>query len=170
MMRYVFREDEPLRIKSAKEADAQVIGSSLDKIRVSKGGELEPAAVVDAARPPDHPLHRHFEWDDKIAAEGFRLEQARNIIRIIRVVDETAETGTTRAFLSIKGKHGISYRTVDDVRSSQDLRDALLAQAEKELEAFEVRYRELKEICAIVASARAAIKARRGKNETRPAA
>lgn len=172
MLKYVFRDDEPIRIKAAGKADPQVIGESLDEIRVRTGGELEPKDVVDAARSSGHPLHAHFEWDDKAAAESFRLDQARNIIRIVRVVDEAAEGGTTRAFISVSGKNGVSYRTVDDVKRSADLRDALLEQAEKELKAFELRYRELKDICQIVASAREEIQRRRSgrKNETRAAA
>lgn len=172
MLKYVFREDEPIRIKAAGKADPQVIGESLDEIRVRTGGELEPKDVVAAARPSSHPLHAHFEWDDKAAAESFRLDQARNIIRIVRVVDEAADGGTTRAFVSVNGKNGVSYRTVDDIKRSSDLQEAVLAQAEKDLVAFETRYRELKDICQIVATAREAIQRRRSgrKNETRVAA
>ena len=172
MLKYVFREDEPLRIKAAKTADAQVIGEALEEIRVRKGGELEPRSVVESARSTDHPLHVHFEWDDSAAADAYRLDQARSIIRIVRVVDDTAEAGTTRAFVSINSGNGVSYRTVDEVKRSGDLRDALLAQSEKELRAFEVRYRELKDICQIVAKAREAVQRRRSgsKNETRTAA
>lgn len=172
MLKYVFREDEPIRIKAAGKADPQVIGESLDKIRLQTGGELEPKDVVAAARESGHPLHAHFEWNDKAAAESFRLDQARNIIRIIRVIDDSAEGGTTRAFVSVNGKNGVSYRTVEDVKRSSDLQEAVLAQAEKDLIAFETRYRELKDICQIVASAREAIQRRRSgrKNETRAAA
>lgn len=169
-MKYVFRDDEPIRIKAAGKADPNAIGMALEEIRVRAGGELEPKAVVDAARTTDHPLHVHFEWDDKLAAESFRLDQARNIIRIVRVVDEDVDGGTARAFISVKGKHGVSYRALEDVKNSGDLQESLLAQAEKELAAFEVRYRELKDICQIVASAREAIVRKRSKNETRKAA
>ena len=172
MLKYVFRDDEPLRIKAAKDADPKVIGEALEEIRVRTGGELEPRAVVDSARSPNHPLHIHFEWDDKIAADSFRIDQARNIIRIIRVEDEATESGTSRAFVSVNGKHGRSYRTIEDVKRSADLQDALMAQAEKELKAFETRYRELKDVCQIVATARETIQRRRSgrKNETRAAA
>lgn len=171
MISYVFREDEPLRLKAAGKANPQVIGEALDKIRVAAGGELEPKAVVDAAREKSHPLHAHFEWDDSLAAEAYRLDQARNVIRVVRVVDAATEEGTARAFVSVNGKNGVSYRSVDDVKHSRDLQQAVLAQAERDLEAFERRYRELKDICSIVRTARETVQRRRGRNnENRVAA
>lgn len=164
MIKYVFREDEPIRIKGAGKASAQIIGEALEKITEKAGGVLKPRAVVEAARVKNHPLHPHFEWDDALAAESFRLEQARNLIRIVRVEDASADEGTTRAFLSISDNDGVAYRTVDTVKRSADLQAALLKQAERDLEAFEHRYRELKDICEIVKSAREAIARKRGNN------
>lgn len=170
MIRYCFREDEPLRIKAAGRANAQSIGEALESIRVKAGGELEPRDVVNAARDKGNPLHIHFEWDDRVAAEAYRVDQARNIIRIVRVVDDEASEGTSRAFISVNGKNGVSYRAVDDVKASQDLQEAVLEQAEKDLEAFERRYKELKDICAIVKSAREKVQARRRRTENRAVA
>lgn len=167
MMKYVFREDEPLRIKAAIRADPQTIGDALDKIRMASGGELEPKAVVDTARDARHPLHPHFEWNDSVAADSYRLDQARGIIRIVRVVDDDVSGGTSRAFLSVIGRNGVSYRTAEDVKKSRDLQAAVLAQAERDLEAFERRYRELVDICQIVRGARSAVQKRRGGVENR---
>ena len=171
MVKYVFKEDEPIRLKAAGQADAQIIGDALEEIRLRKGGELEPKAVVDTARSPNHPLHKHFEWNDAHAAESFRIDQARSIIRVVRIVDDTVYEGTVRAFLSVSGKTGVSYRSVEDVKRSSDLQDALMARAEKDLEGFEARYRELKDICQIVTSAREAVQRRRRslKQESRAA-
>lgn len=160
MPKYLFNDD-PIRIKAANKADPQVIGDALDEIRLRKGGELEPKDVVDTARDVKHSLHQHFEWDDLAAAEMFRLDQARSIIRVVRVVDDSTPSGTARAFLSITGKNGVSYRSLEDVKRSADLQDALLARAEKDLEAFEHRYRDMRDICQIVTSAREAVKRRR---------
>lgn len=160
MPHYVFKEDEPVRIKAAGKADPQAIGDALEEIRQRKGGELEPKHVVESARSDSHILHPHFEWDDKLAAESFRIDQARNIIRIVRIVDEEGEE-PVRAFLSVTGANGVSYRSVGDVKRSADLQDALLARAQSDLEAFEARYRELKDICQIVTTAREAVQRRR---------
>ncbi len=51
----------------------------------AKGGLLMPEAVVEAARPEDSPLHECFTWDDRIAGEAWRLQEARVLIRTVRV-------------------------------------------------------------------------------------
>lgn len=161
MVQYIFHEDEPLKIKNAKMAQAQVIGDALDEIRLARGGELQPMNVVDAARDPKHALHPHFEWDDSVAAEAFRLDQARSIIRIVRIADDSLDEGSARAFISIASDKGVSYRSLDEVKRSSDLRAAVLAGAERDLDAFQRRYRELKEICALVEPAKQAVRSRR---------
>lgn len=168
MIKYYFRQDEPLRIRAAAEADPQIVGEALEDIRAASGGQLEPQAVVDAARALGHPLHRHFEWDDRKAAEAHRLDQARGIIRIVRVKDSSTEDGFSRAFISINDASGVSYRAVREVKKSLEMQTALMAAADRDLEAFQVRYRELKDICKFVLEAREALKRRRsGAKESR---
>lgn len=48
-------------------------------------GVLRPADVVDAARNPNSSMHSQFEWDDGEAAEAYRLQQARSLIRRVKV-------------------------------------------------------------------------------------
>jgi hypothetical protein len=169
MIRYVFRDDEPLRIKAAGKADPQVIGAALNEIAVAREGRLTPKDVVDTARAEQHPLHQHFEWDDSVAGELYRVDQARNIIRVIRVEDGDAREGTSRAFLSIKDD-GVAYRSITEVKSSADLQDSILRAAERDLEAFERRYRDLVDVCALVKKAKEVVRQKRGKIETRAAA
>lgn len=171
MIRYAFKEDEPVRIKAATHANAQVIGEALASVADEQGGRLTPRMVVEAAKTKDHPLHRHFEWDDAVAADAYRLDQARNLIRLVRVEDAGASDPQPRAFLSISDDQGVAYRPLEAVRKSSDFQQALLAAAERDLEAFERRYRQMKDICEIVRTARERIVGRRGgKNESRAAA
>ena len=51
----------------------------------NRQGRLDPQSVVAAARNKKSPLHKQFEWDDTKAAEKYRLEQARELIRLVRV-------------------------------------------------------------------------------------
>ena len=161
MIKYRFKEDEPLTIKAADKANPQKIGEALAKITEANKGHLVPAAVVQAARDAKHILHRHFEWNDKAAAEKFRLDQARSLIRCIHVDSEDAESGATRAFLSIREKDGTSYRSITDVLNSADLQQRVLAQAERDLLAFESRYRNLEDICSLIRAARERLAVRR---------
>ena len=167
-IRYVLK-DGPVAINGAKGADRQKIGEALAALSDAGGGHLTPSAVVDSARDAESPLHPHFDWDDAVAAEKWRVEQASYLIRCI-ATDDGSNNEPVRAFLSIADKGGTSYRTVEDVRSSVDLQQRLLAAAERDLEALTARYRALKEICAIVEKAKVAVKAKRTNNETRAAA
>ena len=159
-IRYTFREG-PLPLKNAKEADPQRIGEALAEIAAGAEGHLTPHATVDAARDPRHALHPHFEWNDEVAAEAYRLDQARSIIRMIRIED-TGRDKDPPAFLSIsEGKAGTSYRTYKDVIDSLELQDAVPRAAERDLKAFEDRYKALSDICDIVREAREKVAERR---------
>jgi len=48
-------------------------------------GCVKSSELVEAARPEDSPAHGGFEWDDGAAAEQYRLQQARQWIRIVKV-------------------------------------------------------------------------------------
>lgn len=146
MIRYAFRE--PLTIKGAKNADPQIIGKALDAIEQERGGRITPKAVVETAKDEANPLHPFFEWDDAKAAEAYRLDQARVIIRSIQVKDEEGDQHP--AYFSVNEKGGQSYRSYSDVMSSRDLQLAVLRSAKRDLDAWENRYRELVEICELI--------------------
>lgn len=161
---YTFKEDGLLTIRNAKNADPQRIGEALEAIAKANGGEITPPAVVESARAQRHPLHRHFEWDDAVAAEAFRLDQARMLIRAIHIVDKERPE-PPRAFLSIADKGGTSYRRLEDVKDSAGLQALVLEAAERDLKAFEVRYSELQDVCSAVRDAREKIAKRRARDD-----
>lgn len=171
MIRYVFKEDEPIRIKAAAKANPQVIGEALQAIADRNGNRLTPKAVVEAASDETSPLHPHFEWNDTAAADKYRRSQAQDLVRIVCHDEPGEKEPKPRAFLSVQDEGGIAYRPLDTVRKSEPFQEALLASAERDLEAFQKRYRSLADICEIVQTARDRIKRRRsGNNETRAAA
>ena len=153
MITYTFK-DEPLAFKNSKKAKAQTIGRALARISDENKGRLTPRAVVAAAEDTRSPLHKHFEWDDTAAASKWRERQASKIIAVIHVEDLDVEEGTARAFLSVTDKGGVSYRQHAEVKSSIDLQLAVLQTAERDLEAFERRFRNLTDICDMVRVAR----------------
>lgn len=68
-------------------ADAQAVGERIERIRRRTGGALGAADVVeDATKDRGSPLRPCFEWDNRAAAEQFRLHQARNVISALRTV------------------------------------------------------------------------------------
>lgn len=163
MVAYVFK-DEPLRIKAAATANPQVIGEALAALAADREGHLTPSAVVEAAQYSLSPLHAHFEWDDATAAHAHRLDQARELIRVIRI-DEGEQSPP--AFVSISDASGVSYRPVAEVRASSSLQLVVLKQAERDLVAFQRRYRELADICGLVKVAQEKVNARRTEFESR---
>lgn len=156
MIKYAFRE--PLTIKNAKGADPQKIGEELARITTDCGGQLTPNLVVDRARDRKNVLHPHFEWEDAVAAEAYRRDQAREIIRVIRIVDD--EDQVRPAFLSIREGGGTAYRTISDVMGSSDLQRRVMEQADRDLAAWQNRYADLTDACKLVKSARAKVRKR----------
>lgn len=91
-------------------------------------GRLTPELVVESARDPKHPLHDQFEWDDSIAAEQFRCQQARALIRRVEVIVQTTEyTYTVPKYIRDPsvGCSEQGYRVLDKV--ARDREDAVKA-------------------------------------------
>lgn len=147
MIRYVFREDF-VAIKNADRADPQVVGELLAGICDSNGGRLTPEATVAAAKNRRHPLHKHFEWDDAAAAHAYRLDQARELIRVVRVIEDN--NPPRYAFLSVRDKDGTAYRAVGEVMRSADLQLKVRQQALRDLRAWERRYSQIADVCELV--------------------
>jgi hypothetical protein len=62
--------------------DAQTVGENLEVVS-AKHGELSPDVIVEAASNVESPLHHLFEWNDSVAAKGFRHLQAEEISQSI---------------------------------------------------------------------------------------
>ena len=54
--------------------------------RLARNGRLTPENVVLAAESPESPLHQYFTWDNDTAAHKCRLEEARTLIRRVKVI------------------------------------------------------------------------------------
>lgn len=121
-----------------------------------QNGRLTPALIVDTARPEDHPLHNRFEWNDKAAGEAYRLEQARRLIRSVRVVyreaDEKEAARTVRAFHSIRDEQGTAYQPVEEITESPLLTKLLLQDMEREWKQLMRRYGHFEEFLQMVRS------------------
>lgn len=71
-------------------------------------GVLTADAVVADSTPVTAPLHDRFEWDDAKAGHEHRLEQARGLIRSVKIEYRApdGEAGKTRAFVSVARTDG----------------------------------------------------------------
>lgn len=62
-------------------------------------GEITPAKVVEAAKNKKSVLHDYFVWDNKEAANRYRLSQASELLRRIEIkIIKDGEPRTLRAF------------------------------------------------------------------------
>jgi hypothetical protein len=151
MIRYEFADETPtLGFKNADKADPQVIGGVLEAISDAHAGRLDPHDVVDEARPAASPLHGHFEWDDALAAEQYRLGQARAIIRAVRVVGVNPNEAKQRAFISVSDNAGRAYRPLRQIIADPALQLAVMRQGLEDLRAWRRRYADLADICPLV--------------------
>lgn len=107
---------------SSPERDA--IRDRLHVLALDGGGRLTPDAVVADAADPNSPLHDAFEWDDSKAAQAYRIEQARVLIRSVEVTIRTDVT-ILRAPFYVRdpqaGDNEQGYVPVASLRTQKDL-------------------------------------------------
>lgn len=80
---------------NSKGVDADAVAARL--LELSKQNEgLTAELVLAEAADVSSPLHDVFEWDDTEAATQWRLHQARNLIRSIRVIPSEVQVSAPR--------------------------------------------------------------------------
>ncbi len=138
---------EGARFQAGASQDPKVVGEHLDLLRKQQHGELTPEDVVADARNPNSPLHSFFEWDDSAAAEQYRLQQARGLIRAVVAiyVREDKPAVRTKAFVHINEPGAPHYREAGHAMSLTKTRKMVLQRAWQELQAWRKRYRDLQE-------------------------
>lgn len=131
----------------------EAIRRELERIAKANGGVLYPEKVVEAARPSTSPLHSRFEWDDSEAACQYRIWQARQLISItVNVISQTGDEERMWVSLKPDREMGGGYRSMISVLSDSEMRNQLLQDAYKDMEAFEQKYRHLQELVAVFAA------------------
>lgn len=115
--------------------------AAAEMMKLSENEGLTAENLVNASRPEDAPLHKEFEWNDEKAAELFRQEQARYMIRdIIIINDDSPKQEQVRAFVHIKQPEQQQYEPFQVVVKDEDKMSILLETAKKELASFKAKY------------------------------
>lgn len=115
-------------------------------------GLLRPHALVDDARDPSSPGHSYFEWDDAIAGEAHRIEQARRLIRSIRVEYKPtprSDTRSVRAYWPDRTEP-VGYRRTADIAGDPIGKEVMLAEMAREWRALKRRYEHMAEFVDLV--------------------
>lgn len=116
---------------------------------LEKDGRLTPEDVVAAARNPKSALHPHFNWDNKEAAHFWRLEQARTLIRSVKI-NITIDERIVRSVAYVRDPetpaNAQGYVRLASIKTgSEAARDAMLAELSRVSSALE-RARSISEI------------------------
>ena len=77
-----------------------------------KDGRLNPEDVVEAARNPNSSLHAYFTWDDTEAAASFRLQEARALIKRVKVNVVRTDDSVVRVPSFIRSPEGVGYQNI----------------------------------------------------------
>ena len=131
---------------------------ALKEIARRGGGLLRPAAVVEAAKNEDSPLHGAFEWDDGEAAQKYRLLQAQTLIRSFKVeIERNGQTHTVPVFIGISTdrtgeKSDNPYRLLEQVTKKPDLMKIAVQDALDQLDALRNKYAHLQELADVWAA------------------
>lgn len=114
---------------------------------------LTSELVVEEASKPDHPLHSRFNWDNEEAGHQWRLHQAGELIRSVKISfkpSEDEEERTVRVFHAIRTNTGHSYEPIEKVVANPVAQEILLRDMEREWRQMFARYKNLEAFAAMV--------------------
>lgn len=132
----------------------ELIVRELERIAADHDGILQPETVVNTARDPKSPLHGWFQWDDSEAAKQWRLQQARQLIRVAVTYEQVAPDKRIahRVFVSVstdRQEDGGGYRLTSAVLNNEELRRQMLIDARAEMQTFRNKYATLSELARV---------------------
>ena len=140
---------ETWKVKGLFHADPHKVAEEIRSI----GDDATPAQIVELAKGKSTELHRCFEWNNTVAAEKYRLHQARQICAnlIIKRPEEDAGENDVPIRVFYKTTNDEGYKDSAIIFHKEDEYAALLKRALGELHAFKMKYSSLKEISDILA-------------------
>lgn len=130
------------KVQGLYKADAQKVADEI----LTLGDSVEPSAVVEKAKDESTELHKCFEWRDNIAAEKYRIHQARKLMCNLIIVEQEKKETQEPVRLMYKTRESEGYKPLSVILSKPDEYQALLARAKEELRRFKEKYKMLKEL------------------------
>ena len=126
------------RVNGLFKADANKVALEIGQEKVT------PQQILEKARDENSELHKCFEWDNNIAAEKYRLQQARSILLNL-VYEKKEENEQPVRCYQITSTQRTYQPTVCFLVQNDEYQN-LLARAKRELESFKRRYLTLSEL------------------------
>ena len=128
-----------------------------EEIYSISGSEEEPtkAQIVEKARDETSELHDLFEWNDSVAAEKWREDQAGHILRTLKVTfvkndapQEKREPIPVRLFYGNPQKKE-GFVSIVRIMGNEELYAQLLERAKAELQSLRKKYAMLQELAPV---------------------
>lgn len=133
----------------------RIIEETLETI-YDRYGRLTPELVVAEAAIPNHPLHGYFTWDDSEAARKWRIAEARELIRTVRVQilteDGSSKVRTWHAARNAGLVEREGYVPDAEVRTNPVTRAVLLRAMQRDWLALRRRYQAQREFWDLVSA------------------
>lgn len=131
----------------------KAIAERLEKIAGLSCGRITPDAVLLDAKSPKSPLHDQFDWDDSSAAKQWRLQQARELIRSVRVeiTTESRTVSTVRYVRDPSAGEAQGYVEVAKLRDDKSLAVEALQGEIRQANAMVARARSIAEALGLSA-------------------
>lgn len=123
-------------------ADAQKVAEEIAGI----GESATPRQIVDRATDKTSELHKCFTWDDKKAADKWRLQEARFVVCNLVIEQKEPEAQPVRVFHRVGTTQDAGYKRVEIIMQNPDEYQQLLKQAKAELISFTNKYKRLTEL------------------------
>ena len=148
---------KPAKGSILTEEQAQRYGQRIYDLVEEKDGILTPEQVLIDAKNDKSPLHDFFEWNDTEAAERWRMNQARYLLRSIHVVlkNDDGEEEQTRFTYNVRdvpdddGEGQRVYCTIQRVLTDADIRAQVIDQAMRQLQSWRDKYRQYSEFAKV---------------------
>lgn len=145
------------KVNGIYKADATKVAEEIKNISNNDpDNKFTPEELVMYGKNPNTELHKCFEWNDTVAGECWRINQAQGLIRNLAIVitkDDSAkitEPTAVRMFVST-GERNSTYKATIEVVQNADEYKKLLHQAYEDLQAFKRKYQTIKELANIIA-------------------
>ena len=132
---------------------ASIVGEECEKIE-KKNGAVTANALVETARAKSSMIHELFEWDDKVAGEQWRLQQAKVVLSCLKVTMKTEDDQPpkkVRAFINTNPERSKGvYMNIEDALSNEESRAGVLIRARRELNSFLDKYSDIEELKDVI--------------------
>lgn len=145
---------EPVDGARLKKKDAEAVAKEFTAIHRA-AGVVSQELIVQRAADPGSPIHHLFQWDDSEAARLYRLEQARCLLRSVRVVytSPNKEPIKTRAFVRAAAPSdeggNLHFQPTMVLMKDGGQRAALVRRAWQELQSWRKRHASLTEFAEV---------------------